>query len=51
MTQIKCFNDWWKINGNDYEEEGVSKIVAKSIWDAAIDLVSKEINKLTPNEN
>jgi len=51
MTQIKCFSDWWEVYKEDYEKVGVNKIFAKSIWDAAIDLVSKEINKITPNEN
>jgi len=45
MEKIKCFNDWWEINGDYYEKINVNKIIAKSIWDAAVDTFVKELYK------
>ena len=50
MEKIECFDDWWKINGADYEKEGVKKLIAKSIWGAAIDLLQQELFKKLRNE-
>ena len=39
--KIKNFSDWWEVNGAAYEILGVGKILAKSIWSAAIDLTEE----------
>jgi hypothetical protein len=48
MTNVKNFSEWWAINGAEYEKNGINRIMAKSIWDAAVDVFFNEIQRNLP---
>lgn len=43
--KYKNFTEWWESNSQDYIKEGVSKIVAKTIWSAAVNAFESNLLK------
>lgn len=41
--KIENFSQWWDINYAEYEKIGVNKIIAKSIFEAALNIAENKL--------